>query len=508
MNNDGENKNVDDTSIKEVNEQLNNEVKIEDNKEIDKSSEEKVESESNDPDKEIIINDGSNIDYLKPQPPVIKEEEKIEEVEPKKEEDDILFMEKPKRHWGGLIASAVILLLLVAAAYGYYNIILSPKNMVNSSINYLDKIFFTKLFNNIDENEDRVSIEGKIDISNNIPGYDEFNDYSAEYSAGADLTKELIKLDMDLKINGQNIEAFVGYKEHNSYLYISDFLPRMLRTAVNTQKGLKEIYEEKLSDKDDYIYLLELIGKSVFNNISYNKAKKSISKEKIDGKDKMVIKSTFVFDKEQNAKITEAIYNDVTKDEKVLKIYAKLIDDEVSAAKEDLKEVLQASDEVFSVSVMTNLVNSKLLKLELKSDNKEDGVLAIEIIDSKYINVYKYDNDGKEKAHVKYGILTKKTDIAINNISNDKDVLTINSTYVQERSNVGKSLMVIEYKKDLTKTESLVVTIDNAITTGENIKDFSTEGSEIYENWSSSEKDSFDYLSGSFFEMFSSLIEG
>lgn len=321
-----------------------------------------------------------------------------------KQNDDFMI-KKEKKIWP--IILIVVILLIVGLVCGYYFIVMSPKNILNKTIdNMYSKV--DKIYKSINENKNKETslkgvTEGNLIITTkslNING-------SANYYLGYDVSDENnIKAYLETSVKYNNAEPVNGtvYLEKDIvYILIKEIYNKALGISLKSAMNDKtcndstqtdcipessiikpnEIFKEenKLDiSVDDVKHITDLIKESLKKSINYDKVTKSIKTDS-----GIYFETVYNFDSEEQDNVNKEIINSLKNDDKTLEILAKMY----GTTKEEVKKIFDSmdasmgsvkgnsttsTDSDLKIVLHTGLTNNKLTYFELSG--KDAGLFT------------------------------------------------------------------------------------------------------------------------------------
>lgn len=321
-----------------------------------------------------------------------------------KQNDDFMI-KKEKKIWP--IILIVVILLIVGLVCGYYFIVMSPKNILNKTIdNMYSKV--DKIYKSINENKSKETslkgvTEGNLIITTkslNING-------SANYYLGYDVSDENnIKAYLETSVKYNNAEPVNGtvYLEKDIvYILIKEIYNKALGISLKSAMNDKtcndstqtdcipessiikpnEIFKEenKLDiSVDDVKHITDLIKESLKKSINYDKVTKSIKTDS-----GIYFETVYNFDSEEQNNVNKEIINSLKNDDKTLEILAKMY----GTTKEEVKKSFDSmdasmgsvkgnsttsTDSDLKIVLHTGLTNNKLTYFELSG--KDAGLFT------------------------------------------------------------------------------------------------------------------------------------
>lgn len=321
-----------------------------------------------------------------------------------KQNDDFMI-KKEKKIWP--IILIVVILLIVGLVCGYYFIVMSPKNILNKTIdNMYSKV--DKIYKSINENKNKETslkgvTEGNLIITTkslNING-------SANYYLGYDVSDENnIKAYLETSVKYNNAEPVNGtvYLEKDIvYILIKEIYNKALGISLKSAMNDKtcndstqtdcipessiikpnEIFKEenKLDiSVDDVKHITDLIKESLKKSINYDKVTKSIKTDS-----GIYFETVYNFDSEEQDNVNKEIINSLKNDDKTLEILAKMY----GTTKEEVKKSFDSmdasmgsvkgnsttsTDSDLKIVLHTGLTNNKLTYFELSG--KDAGLFT------------------------------------------------------------------------------------------------------------------------------------
>lgn len=321
-----------------------------------------------------------------------------------KQNDDFMI-KKEKKIWP--IILIVVILLIVGLVCGYYFIVMSPKNILNKTIdNMYSKV--DKIYKSINENKNKETslkgvTEGNLIITTkslNING-------SANYYLGYDVSDENnIKAYLETSVKYNNAEPVNGtvYLEKDIvYILIKEIYNKALGISLKSAMNDKtcndstqtdcipessiikpnEIFKEenKLDiSVDDVKHITDLIKESLKKSINYDKVTKSIKTDS-----GIYFETIYNFDSEEQDNVNKEIINSLKNDDKTIEILAKMY----GTTKEEVKKSFDSmdasmgsvkgnsttsTDSDLKIVLHTGLTNNKLTYFELSG--KDAGLFT------------------------------------------------------------------------------------------------------------------------------------
>lgn len=321
-----------------------------------------------------------------------------------KQNDDFMI-KKEKKIWP--IILIVVILLIVGLVCGYYFIVMSPKNILNKTIdNMYSKV--DKIYKSINENKNKETslkgvTEGNLIITTkslNING-------SANYYLGYDVSDENnIKAYLETSVKYNNAEPVNGtvYLEKDIvYILIKEIYNKALGISLKSAMNDKtcndstqtdcipessiikpnEIFKEenKLDiSVDDVKHITDLIKESLKKSINYDKVTKSIKTDS-----GIYFETVYNFDSEEQDNVNKEIINSLKNDDKTIEILAKMY----GTSKEEVKKSFDSmdasmgsvkgnsttsTDSDLKIVLHTGLTNNKLTYFELSG--KDAGLFT------------------------------------------------------------------------------------------------------------------------------------
>lgn len=301
----------------------------------------------------------------------------------------------------------VVILLIVGLVCGYYFIVMSPKNILNKTIdNMYSKV--DKIYKSINENKNKETslkgvTEGNLIITTkslNING-------SANYYLGYDVSDENnIKAYLETSVKYNNAEPVNGtvYLEKDIvYILIKEIYNKALGISLKSAMNDKtcndstqtdcipessiikpnEIFKEenKLDiSVDDVKHITDLIKESLKKSINYDKVTKSIKTDS-----GIYFETVYNFDSEEQDNVNKEIINSLKNDDKTIEILAKMY----GTSKEEVKKSFDSmdasmgsvkgnsttsTDSDLKIVLHTGLTNNKLTYFELSG--KDAGLFT------------------------------------------------------------------------------------------------------------------------------------
>ena len=317
---------------------------------------------------------------------------------------------KKSKKW---IIIPIVLVALVAIVCVVYFVVLSPKKMLEGTVEGLFttiKDAASKLSGDDQTKMDSFAIDG--DVTFNMLVGEAAQSFAFDLYLGADVKNKFIDASLGMDMLDQKIDAELYTEGKNAYIASKALLSGMtIKFPMEEELNFDEIFstdETETVNVDEYVYVLEVAKKTVLANLDEKMMSKSITSKKIKDSSVLSTKVDYVLTEEKAYDIMEAIYKAFAADAKVVATLEKNdITKEMLEAKAKSFAELTAKEgsENVTVSAYLTLFGNDLVAIEM---NGNGSSLNFELLDNM---IYLYGGDDESKVDLSFD--TEKTNVVM-----------------------------------------------------------------------------------------------
>lgn len=330
----------------------------------------------------------------------------------------------------------VILLLIVGVGVGFYFYISTPMNVFKMSIDNVIK--------DISKTADAKTISGSVKFTPKLSSsnastkniFDVLNkiEFSANYQL--DYSQKIANFDFSSTKDSKNLLAGNFYLENGyGYAFINGLYDKYFKFSL---KNYNDYFEYDINKQDINIVI----------NKSGEALKKALEKDCFSKKKEAgLTENTLLLEGQNGADLIIRLINNLLDDDEFLSSYAKIVESTKDEVKENLKNVQEESQKLFTdqenkikitISIYTKGILNKVQSIKIVSNNNNVNN-TIDIKD----NTYKIVSKTKEEI-MQFGITydyTTKAAINKKNITNSKEISDLTD---QDIKDIYENLMTNE----------------------------------------------------------------
>ncbi len=399
------------------------------------------------------------------------------------------FYEKEKKKWPIVL---LLIVLIIGGAFAYYYFVATnPKTIITKVVNAT----FAKV-KNVDTGStlkadtiNTIKMDGNVILTSSAEDYKELSGLTAKFGIGYDLQDtNKNKIDLSMSLQGQNLtDMSITTTKDKMYYDFKDAYPKTL-TVENADSEMDFSIdipneEEIKANREQVIYLIEKVKETFLANVSDSNLSKEIAFKDVDGKKMPVVEVTYKVDAQEYKKVIYAIYDALLADNKSLQALGNIYGNETMASEllQEMKSSVSETDidGTLYITISVDAITSKLVELELKTDNSKTTIIqksgelnitfnAKDSTEEMVINVTIDENEKKVFADVKITEEEETERFAITfkiNTIDDKGFDVSGSLIVYDTEDVNKEALSLalqlnaEYNKEI-ETVNMTDTVD------------------------------------------------
>lgn len=367
-----------------------------------------------------------------------------------------------------IIAAVVILLVLAGVLFLGYKKYFTPKNMFKNSLNkgYKEVENFINDIEKVSKkgtgNKETVTASQNMNINLSVNKsmvsdrnaqalIDELNKISFNTKVGIDEKNSEMLINFNSLYNNKELVGIGAYlKDKKAYIELKNIYDKYIEVPVDEMTStMKSTTATPTIDTDDLKYVMKKGINAFADSLDNKEFKTSSEKIKIDGKTVKATKVTYALSEKDATAISKRVVEKLLKDEKFIKSFAsisnqekddvkEMLEDSLSDVKEELNSDLDTKDTIYISAYVTGIAKTPVgFEFRVKD---EDNNAAI---------AYYKKNDKKEI------VLKNEDEVVLTAKITDKKT-------VVEASSKGQSLTLTIDKKVSGKTTEYVYNLDVA----------------------------------------------
>ena len=400
-----------------------------------------------------------------------------------RERDEIeeYFSEVKNRSFPTGIIFFLLLLALVGGVCYYYFVLDDPKNIFLSAVNStLEQFSFQK--------EDKVNYEFSLDTN--------VDTTNKEYIDIVDIIEKIAltgkgSINFNKKINYSELTTYYKsdkllsintYYENDDYLYLksNDLFDKTIKIKTETEQTDNKdttTNNVKLSDVETLINTLKEILKNILNGATYKK-------EYVDLSGNKVKKVTLIIDKD----LSEKFYNQLLDDNNFMESYSKVMNIDISEAKEKIKKLINdLDDEKEEVSLYLSIIKNEFImyedihKKERVTISKDNNTYKYKLYEDSIVEYQGYfeleKNDNEYQISFEYDGIKEEINVTVNidllleynediEIMDTKDAVDSNKLSENDLNKIMNNLS--KNKAYVTLSEDLSLALSRFLSTNQN----------------------------------------
>jgi len=399
------------------------------------------------------------------------------------------FYEKEKKKWPIVL---LLIVLIIGGAFAYYYFVATnPKTIITKVVNAT-----VAKVKNVDTGStlkadtiNTIKMDGNVILTSSAEDYKELSGLTAKFGIGYDLQDtNKNKIDLSMSLQGQNLtDMSITTTKDKMYYDFKDAYPKTL-TVENADSEMDFSIdipneEEIKANREQVIYLIEKVKETFLANVSDSNLSKEIAFKDVDGKKMPVVEVTYKVDAQEYKKVIYAIYDALLADNKSLQALGNIYGNETMASEllQEMKSSVSETDidGTLYITISVDAITSKLVELELKTDNSKTTIIqksgelnitfnAKDSTEEMVINVTIDENEKKVFADVKITEEEETERFAITfkiNTIDDKGFDVSGSLIVYDTEDVNKEALSLalqlnaEYNKEI-ETVNMTDTVD------------------------------------------------
>lgn len=422
--------------------------------------------------------------------PVIVETEKPVIENPKK---------KSKK---GLIITLIILLVILAIIVIYYFVLLSPKRVLQNTMN--------KTYSEIESLEtsikdffdfSTIKTSGNLSYDTTIKKFSSYKGYNINYEIVYDKANDKVNSTIALLNGSKNelLKANYFLKEGISYIDIIDITPKFIKFNTNKYVDKVNNSEDKIKDID-YNYLINKLGNIIINSIDEKKLNRTIVYNEAFDK-ALSVKIVYSLDKEEYKNIITSIVNGLKQDDKAIEELAKINNINNDEVKSKLDSIIDETKYIdTNITVYTNVFTNKLMRIDIKNDET-----TIKYVDNNITKEIAQTEIGETTYSIETIYNMNNKQLQVNVTETEKNItkniiLTISSSAIE--NNKSTNSIEIVYKPDNSMPdENMTIKVDNSLEIDSTFEDMDISNSSSLRDLTEEESTNmlnalYDFLSG------------
>lgn len=347
----------------------------------------------------------------------------IEQIysEPIKEKVD----DKPKKKSKAttLFLVLVLVILVLAGVFFYFYKLTAPKQIFNKAI---DKVFTMnnekiKEFKTADMTVDFDMLIQSEQLEGN-PIVEFLNNLSFNLNTKVDTTnkKSIISFDTTYR-DSELLKGSVYTKDSDAYVYLDNVYDKYIHTTFDETSTAYEV--------NDTTKEIKIVMEELQNELKNTLDSKYLTREIKKYNGEYVTIATLKFDKKSNEEYFDKLISSLSNNDKFFTNLSAVTGEDTLTLKQNLKDTLTGEEELsetynLEISIYTNLLNGKIVRVELNEKDKDDFSIELDINES-----YEFKIKINEQSYTaKLNIMKDDLDVYVLNIKNDQTMDSVEFT--------------------------------------------------------------------------------